>query len=136
MSEDVDKILDAARIRGRLARKAMIEEAGGLLTTKQAALAAGITQQALLRRRNKSLLAVPANGRLGWPKFQFENRDVMRAVGEVMECFDIQSPWMKLCFFLVRFEELGGIRPIDAIKAGDIRGAKRAAAHLGVHGAT
>ena len=134
--QEVEAILNVARKKGEILCKTIIDEAGGLLTTREAAKAAGLSSQALRRRMNKSLLAVENAGSIGWPRFQFESPEIMKGIGEVMKRLDIESPWMKLNFFLMHLDELGGVRPIDAIKARNIRAAEIAASHFGTHGAS
>jgi len=132
--EEVEAILAAARERGEARRENMIDEAGGLLSTAEAADISGLSPRELGKRMNKSLLAVPQERGVGWPRFQFESQAMMAAIGRVMKRLDIQGPWMQLNFFLMRLDELGGVRPIDAIKAGNIRAAEIAASHFGTHG--
>jgi len=136
MSRRTKRILEEAKAKGKERMSGIIREAGGLLTTDEAATAAGLLPQELLARKNRSILAVPTKTGTGWPRFQFESPSTLHAVGLVLKNLDIRSPWMQLNFFLLGLEELGGIRPIDAIRAGNVRNAERAASHFGRHGAT
>src|SRR5262249_53893704 len=99
MSQEIDEILKAARIKGRNRIKALIDEAGGLLTTEEAVLAAGLWLQALLAQKDRSILAVPTKAGIGWPRFQFESVFTLRAIGQVLKCLDVTSPWMRLTAF-------------------------------------
>lgn len=123
-------------MRGKELIARMSEESGGLLTTAAAADLVGISPGALRRRKNKSILAVPAGGnRIGWPAFQFESKEVLEGVARTLKKLGVQAPWMQVSFFLVRLDELDDRRPIDLIKAGEIEPVERAASHFGEHGA-
>jgi len=134
MNEDeIAAVIAAAKARGRVRIRQMIEEAGGLLSTAEAAVAAGMTEKQL---QKSSLLAIETEGEIGWPRFQFESQAMMDGVSRVVGCIGVDSGQMRLAFFLMRLDELGGMRPIDAIRAGNLRAIELAAYHFGRHGAS
>lgn len=134
---NVEATLAQARARGEAMRQKLIEDAGGLLTTAQAAAAAGLTTAGLhKRKKERQALAVPVEGGdTGWPRFQFESPDMIVGVQKVLKKIGVDSPWMQVSFFLTRIDELGNKRPIDLIRAGRIEPVELAASHIGEHGA-
>jgi hypothetical protein len=59
---------------------------------------------------------------------------MMSAIGKVMARIGVRSPLMQINFFLMHLDELGGVRPIDAIREGNVEAVEIAASHYGVHG--
>jgi len=134
ITETPEDILAAARARGRALLARRIDEAGGLITTAEAAKRADMSEAALTECR--CLIAMStADDTIGWPLFQFETIEVMKGVMRALRKLDISAPSMQLNFFFMRFPELGSRRPIDLIREGEIDRVEIAASHYGTQGA-
>jgi hypothetical protein len=129
------KILEDATKRGVKLKAALLRKAGGLLPAQDAARLVGISRRGL--RAKRSLIAIQmGNGDNGYPAFQFENETILAGVAAVLEAINVEDPWMRLNFFFMRFDELDGGMPIDAIRNGSIEAVVLAAEHFGDHGAS
>jgi hypothetical protein len=130
--------LAAARVRGaRQAREILREEGGTVGVGEMGELLGGISAQAVDRRRRKGrLLALPVGkGSYRYPVWQVADGAVIEGFEEVLPSFGVEDPWMRAAFFLSGDARLGGERPLDRLRQGDIEAVKRAAAAYGVHGA-
>ena len=133
-----DSVIGEALVRGARLKEELVEKAGGLLTSKRAAAAIGISPQALHKRLTKgSLLAVGiTGGDLGYPAFQFETEAMQAGVAAVLKAIRIDDPWARFSFFFLTLDELGEETPVHAIKSGNTEAAVLAAGHYGEHGAS
>lgn len=129
------QVLEDAIKRGKIRKAQLVQEAGGFLTTADAARVLGIDARHL--RENRSLIAVRMDsGDIGYPAFQFENEAMLAGVAAVLAAIGVDEPWMRLSFFFLRLDELERRRPIDAIRDGSIKAVVLAAHHFGEHGAS
>lgn len=98
----------------------------------------GVSRQAIDKRvREGSLLAVPGpSNRRSYPAVQF-NRDgsVVSGLKAVREALPTRSPWGILNFLVQPDDRLGGRKPIDVLKSGDIEIVTEAARRYGELGA-
>lgn len=133
-----DSVIERALARGAKLKEALIERAGGLLSSRKAASLLEISPQALHKRMNKGrLLAIGlAGGDLGYPAFQFESEAMQAGVAGVLEAIGVDEPWSQLSFLFLTLDELGGVTAVDAIRAGKAAAAILAARHYGEHGAS
>ena len=126
--------LAAAMVRGVVARGNLKEEEGGSVSAEEArAFMGGITKQAVLDRYKKGRL-------LGWretrqnavrfPVWQFTPQGVLPGLEDVIAILR-RSPsvndWGLVLFFLNKREALGGERPLDVLRRGDVKAVTAAA---------
>ena len=130
--------LAAARVRGaRQAREILREEGGTVGAGDMGELLGGISAQAVDKRRKKGrLLALPVGkGSYRYPVWQVHGGSVVEGFEDVMGELGVGDPWMRATFFLSGDSRLGGERPLDRLRWGDVEAVRRAAAAYGVHGA-
>ena len=132
--------LAEARLRGASEQRRLLGEAGGAVGASEAAHVLCISRRAVdARRRRGGLLAVTSGGR-GWlyPRCQFHagsEGGVVRGLDGVIAAVGDPGGWMVLAFLLSPEDRLGGRRPLDALEAGEVGAAARAASAYGEHGA-
>jgi hypothetical protein len=132
-----DDPLVEARLRGIRNRADLIEAEGGAFSASQVAALLGITRQAVdKRRRTGRLLALQLGARgYRYPSWQFDDTGALFGLGEVLQAMAVQSPWMRASWFLTPNPSLDGMRPIDALRAGEGAAVRRAASMFGEQGA-
>lgn len=116
-----------------------LRDAGGAYDLDQVrTLLKGVSRQAIDKRvREGSLLAVPGpSNRRSYPAVQF-NRDgsVVSGLKAVRDALPTRSPWGILNFLVQPDDRLGGRKPIDVLKSGDIEIVTEAARRYGELGA-
>ena len=129
--------LAKARLRGIAARHELVEAEGGALAANAMAEALGITRQAVDKRRKAhQLLALdlPKRGFL-YPSWQLAKGGVLPGLGDVLAVLPHDSPWADARFFLSGNDRLGGKRPLDLLRKGNVEPVVRAAKMFGEHGA-
>jgi hypothetical protein len=129
--------LAAARLRGLKAREELLAEGGGTLSAKEVSALLRMSRQAVDKRRmSGNLLAIEA-GRRGYryPAWQFTNGDVVPGLGEILSLLAQSPPLAQMRFFLSGSHKLGGKRPLDRMKVGDLEAVRRAARTFGEQGA-
>jgi hypothetical protein len=130
--------LAIARLRGKGAMREVLGQEGGALTASQAAEVLGISRQAVdKRRKGGQLLALtlPRRGLL-YPAWQFnETGATLHGFVEVLEALGDDDEWAQARFFLNGNDRLGGRRPLDALREGDLDAVLEAARAFGEHGA-
>lgn len=128
--------LAGAKARAVDVKRRLLEDAGGTLEVGGVAELLGISPQAVhQRRRRGTLLALRRpNGRWVYPRFQFEPVELANEIGAVLSEFSTDDPWTRLSVLLARAPSLGGQRPIDALREGDVEGAREAVSSFGVAG--
>jgi hypothetical protein len=98
----------------------------------------GVSRQAVDKRvQEGSLLAVPGpSNRRCYPTLQF-NRDGSVVVGlkDVQDALPVESPWAVLNFLARPDDRLGGRKPIDALREGNVELVVEAANRYGEQGA-
>lgn len=126
--------LGRAKARSLDVRRRLLSEAGGAYEVSEVADRLGITPAAVHQRRQRgTLLAVrAANGQWVYPAFQFEPPERANEIGRVLAAFRVDEPWTKLSVLLSGAPSLGGRRPIDALRDGDVEGAAEAVASYGL----
>lgn len=126
--------LAAARIRGIEARRRLLEKEGGAVSAADLGrMLGGITPQAVNKRRKAGrLLGLPVGqNRFRYPVWQLEDGKVLSGFEDVLGVFGVESPWMRAAFLLGGNPRLGGERPLDEIKKGNVEAVKGAASAYG-----
>lgn len=127
-----------ARLRGIHRRGEMLESGGGFYSAVEAGAELGVERAAVDKRRERgTILALPRAGEYVYPVWQFDDstRDgLLPGFREVLASFGVRSPWMRAEFMLAGHEELGGARPVDVLRAGEVEPVRRLAASYGEHG--
>ncbi len=133
--------LARARLRGIRRKREMLDAEGGTVGTIEAAqILGGISKQAVDKRRKRgTILAMPkGGGEYAFPLWQFaENtRDgLLPGLARVLRSFSVENPWMQAEFMLAPNARLGGKKPLNALRDGEVGASALAASAYGVHGA-
>jgi hypothetical protein len=126
--------LAAARLRGIEARARLLEEEGGTVGAAELGkMLGGISAQAVdKRRRAGKLLALPVGkNRYRYPVWQVEGGEVLAGFEEVLKAFSVEDPWMRASFILGGSPRLGGVRPLDKLREGNVGAVREAASSYG-----
>lgn len=116
----------AAIARGAEARARLVEAAGGLLTAEAVARLLGVTRQAVDKRRAAGrLLALRIRGDWHYPAAQFQDGEVVPGLADLLGRMGRDGGWSVLDFLLAPDDALGGMTPLDALRAGDTAGVDR-----------
>jgi hypothetical protein len=129
--------LAASLMRGVERRRQLLAMEEGTASGQEFAEALGISRQAVdKRRRAGDLLAVP-NGSGDWryPWWQLQEGKVLPNFEKVMTALGELSPWARMDFLLSPDERLGGRRPLDALRKGEIDAVLQSARAEGEQGA-
>lgn len=131
--------LAAARARGVVMQRALLDAEGGTLGAQEVATLLGLTRQAVdLRNAQGKLLAIDLGLRRKlYPRWQFTEASVLPGLEAVLGVLreGATPPWSCVRFFLSRNERLGGQRPLDRLRKNDIKPVLAAAAAFDQHGA-
>jgi len=129
--------LAKARMRGALAQRELLAADGGALTGAEMASLLGVSRQAVDKRRKaRQLLAVelPRRGYL-YPAWQVSEAGVVPGFVEVLAVLRTHDAWAQARFFVTGNVRLGGKKPIDRLRRGDLEAVLRAARMFDEHGA-
>jgi hypothetical protein len=137
LEQNDDDPLAAARARGIVIRDELLAREGGLLTVDQVAQQLRLSRQAVEKRRKAGRLLAVAIGRRGYayPAWQFTAAGVLPGLPETLQALPVESPVMRVAFFLNPNTYLDGSTPLAELKAGNFEGVLRAARAYGTHGA-
>ena len=129
--------LAQARLRGITARQQLIDMAGGVLSSDQAADALGLTRQAVDRRRRAGKLPAISAGKRGYryPAFQFASGGVLPGLETVLNALEPHDPWMQLSFFVNPSSDLDGESPVAVLQKENLEAVLMSGAAFGEHGA-
>lgn len=127
--------LEAARIRGVGIKSKLLDRAGGVLSTMEAAERLGVSPVAVsARRRRGHLLAVTDQaGQYLYPAFQFIGEGTLQGLAPVLRAFQVEGAWTRLSVLLSPADALNGRTPIDALRDGDTDSAVQAVSAYGEH---
>jgi len=101
-------------------RRQLLERAGGVLSAEQAGKLAGISRQAIdKRRRNGAILAIREGSDWKYPVRQFRDGEVLAGIADIVSGFETQGPWAALDFLLAPDGVLGGRSPLEALQRGE-----------------
>jgi hypothetical protein len=107
-------------------RNQLLLRAGGVLSAEEAGKIAGITRQAIdKRRRGNAILGVREGSDWKYPACQFRDGEVLPGIAEVVRGLADQGPWATLDFLLARDSALGGRSPLEALRQGDLGAVER-----------
>jgi hypothetical protein len=130
-----------ARLRGIRRKREVLQAEGGSVGTVEAAqILGGISKQAVDKRRERgTILALPkGGGEYAFPLWQFDEntRDgLLPGLARVLKRFSVENPWMRAEFMLAPNARLGGKKPLNALRDGEVEAPALAASAYGVHGA-
>lgn len=128
--------LTAAFLRGAETKRALLRAEGGVLSAPQLAGHLGITPQGLGKRRERNqVFWLETGGGYVYPAFQVGPAGLLPGIREVLDAFEETDPWARANFMLTGDARLGGRRPIDVLRDGDVAAVVRAARGYGEHGA-
>jgi hypothetical protein len=126
--------LAGARLRGFEAKRRLLEEEGGCVSSSEAADILHVTRQAVDKRRSEGKLLALELGKKGYhyPAWQFD----VRGVQHVLAALPGLDPWQKLSFFLNPNDLLEDKSPIEALREEtmSLEAVERAAQAYGEHG--
>jgi hypothetical protein len=126
-----------ALLQGSQIAAADLKEAGGAFDLEEVqALLNGVSRQAVEKRvKEGSLLAVPGpSNRRRYPAVQFTRDGLVPGLREVQHALPTRNPWAVLNFFVRPDDRLGGRKPIDVLRGGDVALVVSAAGGMGVQG--
>ncbi|WP_048707556.1 hypothetical protein [Microvirga massiliensis] len=128
--------LTAAFLRGAEMKRALLKAEGGVLSAQQLADHLGITPQGLGKKRDRNqVFWLEIGDGYAYPAFQVGPKGLLPGIREVLDAFQEEDPWTRVNFMLTGDARLGGRRPIDVLRDGDVTSVTRAARGLGEHGA-
>jgi hypothetical protein len=128
--------LTAAFLQGAETKHALLKAEGGVLSAQQLAEHLGITPQGLGKKRDRNqVFWLEIGDGYVYPAFQMSPKGLLPGIREVLEAFQEEDPWARVSFMLTGDARLGGRRPIDVLRDGDVASVTRAARGLGEHGA-
>jgi hypothetical protein len=124
-------------LKGLQAQQELLREAGGLMTSEEAAKLLGLTRQAVDKRRQANkLIAIPQGQRaFGYPVCQFDAKGPLPGLDQVLVALGPHDGWMLLTFLLSPNGHLDGQTPADLLRRGEVSAVSRAASMFGEHGA-
>ena len=128
--------LAPAFLRGIEAKRRVLEENGGVLTSEQVAEKIGISRQAVEKRRQAGKLVAVSTGRHGnlYPVWQFERSRVLAGLSEALAQLSGHDEWSQVIFFISKNPRLKDRTPIEMLKAGKLKEVLDAASVYGEHG--
>jgi len=126
-----------ALLQGVKIAEADLKDAGGTFKLEEVQkLLNGVSRQALERRvKDGSLLAVPGpSNRRRYPAIQFTRDGVVPGLKKVQETLPTRNPWAVLNFLVRADDRLGGRKPIELLRNGDVDLVVSAARGMGMQG--
>lgn len=132
-----DNRLANAVARGISARQKLINAEGGSLSAEEAAQHLGISKAAILKRYHKGNIIAWREERQNaarFPAWQFRERKVLDGLEEVLHVLNATVPlddFGRVLFFLSNIGFLGGKRPLDCLRAGELTKVLQAAQGYG-----
>ena len=129
--------LAKARLRGVLAQRELLDADGGALSVAELAKALGVSRQAIDKRRKGGQLLALEVGKRGYlyPAWQLGRTGLLPGLAEVLAALQADSPWATARFFVSGNDRLGGKRPLDVLRKGNVVAVVAAAEAFGEHGA-
>jgi len=120
-----DPRLEAALDRGRVVRQELLEAEGGSISADAAAKELGMSKVAVLKRyQNHKLVAwrEEKQNAIRFPIWQFKDGKVLEGIEAVLDKLKAGplDDAGRLLFFLSNSKFLGGKRPLDCLRAGEV----------------
>lgn len=121
-----------AHLRESETKREMLKSEGGALTAFELSKHLGITPQGLGRKRfrNQVFWLGIGDGYV-FPAFQVGENGLLPGTRDVLDAFTVDDPWMRVKFMLRGNQRLGGKRPLDLFRKGEIDEVVKAAAAYG-----
>jgi biotin operon repressor len=112
----------STRLLGLEARDALLVAEGGTLSAEEVGAQLGVSRQAVDKRRRAGRLLAVETGRRGYlyPAWQLADAGVLPGIEETLVLLAGQPPLERLGFFLHPSRLLGGERPLDRLRRGDL----------------
>jgi len=127
--------LTAAFLRGAEMKRALLRAEGGVMSGPELARHLGITPQGLGKKRDKGqVFWLEVGEGCVYPAFQVGPDGLLHGIREVLSAFQQGDHWARVNFMLTGDARLGGQRPLDVLRAGDVAAVVRAAHGYGEHG--
>jgi len=132
-----DNRLANAIARGITVRQKLMEAEGGSLSAEEAARELGISKTAILKRYHKGQIVAWREERQNaarFPVWQFKDRKVLDGLESVLKALNAASrldDFGRMLFFLSNMGFLGRKRPLDCLRAGEVKAVLRAAEGYG-----
>ena len=118
--------LKQAHERGDSVRRKVVNAEGGSLSATEAARKLGISKATVLRRCKKRMLIAwrtTSKSPVRVPVWQFHRRKVMGGIEETLRVLNrdkLINDFGRILFFLSKFSLLGGRRPLDCLRKGEV----------------
>ena len=135
---EADNRLAKARARGITARKKLIEADGGSRSAEKAAGELGITQAAILKLYHRGQIIAWNHGRPNaarFPVWQIKDHELLDGLEETLKILSAGcrlDDFGRMLFFLSNRGFLGGKRPLDCLRAGEVSKVLQATEGYGV----
>lgn len=101
-------------------RHQLLKRAGGVLSAEEAGKIAGVSRQAIdKRRRSGAILAIREGSDWKYPACQFQDGEVLPGIADIVRGFATQGAWAALDFLLSPDSALGGRSPLEALRQSD-----------------
>jgi hypothetical protein len=132
-----DNRLANAVARGITVRQKLMEAEGGSLSAEEAAQELGISKTAILKRYHKGQIIAWREERQNaarFPVWQFNEHRVLNGPQEVLKVLNSASQlddFGRILFFLSNMGFLGKKRPVDCLRAGQVKKVMQAAEGYG-----
>src|SRR5258708_6806039 len=132
-----DNRLANAIARGITLRQKLMEAEGGSLSAEEAARALGISKTAILKRYKKGQIIAWREERQNaarFPVWQFKDHKVLNGLEEVLGALNSAvrlDDFGRTLFFLSNMGFLGGKRPLDWLRVGEVKKVLQAAEGYG-----
>jgi len=132
-----DHRLANALARGISARQKLMEAEGGSLSAEAAARELGISKTAILKRYQKGQIIAWRQERQNaarFPVWLFKDQKVLAGLEQVLKILNANSrldDFGRMLFFLSNMGFLGGKRPLDCLRAGEVTKVLQAAEGYG-----
>ena len=123
---------------GILARKELEQAEGGSLSSEEVAELLGLKHRPSVayKRRARELIAWRVTtGKWRYPRWQFTANGILPGIRECLKALQTDNGFGAMIFFLSPRHSLGGKRPLDLLRKGDIKEAVAVAERHDTHAA-
>jgi len=115
-----DRMWDCLVSEGDAVKRQLLDRAGGVLAAQEVAdrlgIDGGVVHDWTMMGK---VIAVPVRNGYFYPSCQFEGKATIPGLMDALEAMPIKAPWMRLEWLLTPDDALGGLSPLDALKAGE-----------------
>lgn len=125
-----------ARLRWLRDRERLLEAEGGAVSVAEAAALLHMTRQGVDKRRKEGRLLGLSAGRREYlyPLWQFAESGTLPGLEDVLKALASLDPWGQAAFILSGDARLGGARPLDLLRRGEVEPVVAAAESYGEQG--